>query len=321
MKGKDIIKSLVEDGPQETTAFAQPQRPTGALKTLNITLNQLSEQAATAKALREKLANADAVVELDPADIEASIVSDRLTAPSDAAFDTLKAAIESSGQQVPILVRPHPNLQNRFQAAYGHRRIRAALELGRKVLSIVRSLSDIEMVIAQGQENGPRVDLSFIERSVFANRLEAQGFDRDTICLAIGVDKPEASRLLTVASSIDHTVIAQIGPAPKVGRPRWLQLAEALTSDAARDRVRALFSRESFLSANSDTRFSLVLGAAQKISKKKAVQTTVLKGHGTKLGSLQRSDGRLNLQVGHPAFAAFLASRLDDLIREFEAAQ
>ena len=49
-----------------------------------------------------------------------------------------------------------------YQVAYGHRRVRATAILGIKVRAIVRDLTDAELVIAQGQENNARQDLSFI---------------------------------------------------------------------------------------------------------------------------------------------------------------
>ena len=89
-------------------------------------------------------------------------------------------AIRITGQQVPILVRPHPEIEGRYQIAYGHRRARAARELGRPVRAVVRQMSDAELVVAQGQENSARRDLSFIERALYAAKLERAGFDRET---------------------------------------------------------------------------------------------------------------------------------------------
>jgi len=50
-------------------------------------------------------------------------------------------------------------------------------------------MTDEEMVIAQGQENQARQDLSYIEKARFAQRLETR-FDRDTIMQAmVGLQK------------------------------------------------------------------------------------------------------------------------------------
>ena len=321
MKGRDVLKSLVEAG-RPTTPDNSPvhQRPAGAVKALNMGLNRLSEEAAEAKALREAMANSENVVELDPSAIEPSIVSDRLSPFDDPAFIGLREAIRSSGQQVPVLVRPHPTEQGRYQAAYGHRRIRAALELGLKAKAIVRSLTDIEMVIAQGQENGQRLDLSFIERAAFASKLETQGFDRDVVCSALGIDKPEASRLLTVASSVSRDIIGAIGPAPKVGRPRWLKLAEALKDSDAAASVRARIRRDDFSKADSDTRFKIALAAA--ITPKSSDDRQSGKAaRRSGIASVENDGGVWRLSTKDKALGAFIESRLDELLQEFNASK
>ncbi|MFC7555837.1 ParB/RepB/Spo0J family partition protein [Pseudoroseomonas wenyumeiae] len=60
-------------------------------------------------------------------------------------------------------MRPHPTEPGRFQVAFGHRRLRAARDLAKPVRAVVRPLSDRELVLAQGQENSARANLSFIE--------------------------------------------------------------------------------------------------------------------------------------------------------------
>lgn len=321
MKGKDILKGLIDAGKpaDQLTAQAPVQRPAGAIRALNMGLNRLSEEAAEARQLRETLANAENVVELDPSSIDPSIVSDRLWSAKDPAFQELKSAIETSGQQVPVLVRPHPEQQGRYQAAYGHRRIRAALELGYKIKAIVHQLTEAEMVIAQGQENGTRVDLSFIERSMFASKLEGRGFDRDTICIALGVDKPEASRLLTVASSIDHQIVATIGAAPKVGRPRWLQLAQNLEDKASKNRVLSVMKAPNFESADSDSRFKIVFDAAKIIAEKIKIKPTVLYAADKKIAVYERNGKKLNIKSSNAAFSDFMEAKINELVLEFKA--
>lgn len=322
MKGRDILKSLVDAGKPVSSGGSLPhQRPTGAVKALNMGLNRLNEEAAEAKVLREALANSENVFELDPSMIDASIVSDRLSSFDDPAFNELKNAIETSSQQVPVLVRPHPTEQGRYQAAYGHRRIRAAADLGRKVKAIVRPLTDSEVVIAQGQENGQRLDLSFIERAVFASKLDAQGFDRDVVCSALGIDKPEVSRLLTVANSVSRDVINAIGPASKAGRPRWLKLAEALKGTDAASLVAARVECEDFRKVDSDTRFKLALAAAvAAMAKGDGGQQLGQVAIQSSIGSVE-NDGKIwRLTTKDKAFGAFLERRLDALFKEFETA-
>jgi ParB family transcriptional regulator, chromosome partitioning protein len=320
MKGRDALREMLSGQPAEAAAPA-PKRSSGAVRAMSLELQQLSEDAAAARALRETLAAGESVLELAPADIDASPVSDRIPVEHDPAFEELKAAIADKGQQVPILVRPHPEKAGRYQVAYGRRRLRAALELGKVVKAIVRELSDRDLVIAQAQENGPRVDLSFIERALFAANLKAHRYDRDTIVTALGVDKPEVSRLLSVAETVTPELIFAIGPAPKIGRPRWLVLASSLGEPDARERVERAISTEEFKRLDSNARFNRVLSAltdtAASVDRKDFLSTS----QGLRVASWERIRKGIRVASEVPAFGIFLEQRLQMLVAEFETTQ
>jgi ParB family chromosome partitioning protein len=317
VKGRDALRELLGAGkPEVTPNSPPPHRSTGSVKAMNLGLQRLSEEAAAAKSLRATLANSAQVIELDAAHVDDSFIVDRLSPESDPGFAGLKAAIATHGQQVPILVRPHPDDPARYQAAYGHRRLRAARELGRSIKAVVKPLTDAELVVAQGQENSERADLSFIERALFASRLEQRGFDRETMTAALGVDKPELSRLLSVANSIDGDLIGAIGPAPKVGRPRWLALVERLNDPSFRQSAQLIVSTEAFAKADSNARFKLVLAAqVQAQSRGKKVLETA---GGKRVAWVERTSKGIRLGSENDAFAAFLDQRLPELLREFE---
>src|SRR5690606_29585903 len=139
--------------------------------------------------------------------------------------------------------------------------IRAARELGLSVRAVIRALSDTDLVIAQGIENSARQDLSFIERAVFALRLERAGHERSVIQEALTVDRAEVSKLVAVASEIPEDIVTAIGRAPKVGRPRWQALAARLSEPGALGRVRRLIKSATFGQADSDSRFLQVLAS------------------------------------------------------------
>ena len=170
MKGRDALREMLAEGkPKLPNASAPVAHPAGAVKAMNLGLQRLSEEASAAKSLRATLAGAEHVIEIAPSEIEFSFVRDRLPVESDPSFESLKAQIAAQGQQVPFLcalIQKIPALSGRLR----HRRLRAAAELGRPVKAIVRKLTDDELVIAQGQENSERRDLSFIERALFASR-------------------------------------------------------------------------------------------------------------------------------------------------------
>lgn len=291
----------------------------GPVRSMGLALDRLEHES---RALKEALATGATIVELDTGLIDPSFVRDRLSeSPTD--FERFKQSIADNGQEVPILVRPHPETPGRFQIAFGHRRCRACAALGRKVKAVVREMSDAALVLAQGVENSERKDLSYVERALFAFRLEEKGFDRVTICAVLATDKGELSKLITVARSVPEGIIEAIGPAPKAGRRRWLALADALAEAKSRRRVETLLTQDDFRSAPSDTRFLRVLAAAVGAEAKRPATTPVWTSSvGRASAMLARGSNSTNLVFDkhtEPEFAEFVATRLDDLYQRFQA--
>lgn len=103
-------------------------------------LNEVSERSKRAEEIERKLAEGLTIVSLDAKDIDPSFIPDRM--PSSLEADAgLIEAIREQGQQVPILVRPHPEHPGRYQVAFGHRRLRAIAEIGIPVRAVVRNLT------------------------------------------------------------------------------------------------------------------------------------------------------------------------------------
>ena len=216
-----------------------------AVGAINKALETVLSAQGDVSELRAQLASGQAIVELDPEIIEGSFVRDRMDG-SDAAHDSLVEAIRARGQQVPILVRPHPTRLGHYQVAYGHRRLRAVTQLGIKVRAVVKQMSDDELVVAQGQENNARLDLTYIEQAMFAFRLEQRGFSRATITEALSIDKSNLAKLISVPNKVPHTVIEAIGHAPGIGRGRWLELTDLLQDQANLERAQSIISRDEF---------------------------------------------------------------------------
>ena len=198
--------------------------------------------AAMWAAARPVAAQDGAVVELDPGLCEPSAIADRVPDATDATFEAFVDQIREEGQHTPILVRRHPTKPDRYEIAYGRRRTRAATALGKPVRAVVQDLTDAELVIAQGSENLAREDLSYIERAHFARNMERAGIARDLILKAMAVHRTELDRYLDIAESIPAPVLTIIGPAPKVGRPRWLTLADRIRA-ASPERIAAVLAR------------------------------------------------------------------------------
>jgi ParB family transcriptional regulator, chromosome partitioning protein len=197
---------LVEPGSAQPAAVPAPSPSVtnfagrGAPGSISRSLGELAAKATAAKELEAKLTAGQLVMELDAELIDPSFVADRMAGANDEAFTALKDAIASEGQGSPILVRPHPTVPDRYQVAFGHRRLRVARDLGRPVRAVVKKLSDEELVLAQGQENSVRTDLSFIERARFAQSLVELSYGREVVMAALAVDKTTVSRMLSVTA-------------------------------------------------------------------------------------------------------------------------
>jgi ParB family transcriptional regulator, chromosome partitioning protein len=244
-------------GPRPAAGFAAR----GATGMLTRSIGDLAARADAAKELEARLTSGQVIVELDAAVIDPSFITDRM-AQNDEAYMALRTAIAAEGQLSPILVRPHPAASGRYQVAFGHRRWRVAQELGRPVRAVVRSLSDRELVLAQGQENSARADLSFIERARFAVQLEDLGYGRDVVMSALALDKTLVSRMISVVRRIPQEVIDAIGPAPAAGRDRWMDLAARFAESGAAAACSSLLESRIFLEADSDARFVQVFDCA-----------------------------------------------------------
>jgi ParB family chromosome partitioning protein len=312
-------EKLAMANSSDVIAGPPPQRVhAGAVRSMGLALDRIEQES---RALHEALATGASIVELDTETVDPSIVRDRLPDSGAATFEALKQSIEEHGQEVPILVRPHPSHDGRYQVAFGHRRLKAVSALGRKVRAVVRAMTDIELITAQGVENSQRENLSYIERAMFAARLEDRGISRVEICAALATDKTELSKLISVARAIPEAVVDAIGPAPKAGRRRWLGFAELL-QDAGARRAAAKAAQDPDLgAADTDTRFLRVVAAA---SSPRSIPAVVSWKSSTGLASAKVTRTEKTISVtfdggAHPAFAEFVVSRFDQLYTEFQS--
>ena len=251
MARKGILTSALTPGTPDgggERAERPKLMPRGAVGALQSSLTKLQENA---------------VQDIDAGLIDDAGYEDRLGVDQ-ASQAQLIESIKTYGQQVPVLLRPHATTAGRYEIVYGRRRLMALRALGLPVKAMVRHLDDHALVLAQGQENTARQDLSFIEKASFAAQLQAAGYDRQTIAAALSVDMPMISRMLKVGTSFTIEFLRQIGSAPSVGRERWLKLAGLLrTVPDKTERLGRLFLKDSFAALPSDDRFEMVLASLE----------------------------------------------------------
>jgi ParB family chromosome partitioning protein len=298
---------------------AEPQRAaSGAVRAMGLSLGSLARDAEEARALRQAIEEGERIVELDCALVSSSFIEDRFArGEADAEFAGLVDSIRESGQQVPILVRPHPDRPGHFQTAYGHRRLAAVRSLNRRVKAIVRPLTDDELVLAQGKENAERRDLTFIERAFFAQALVQRGFARKVVEDALGVQRSEVSRLLQVADSIPVNIARDIGPAPKVGRERWMALGAIFNERPAGIEIACdECGSQRFRTAETNRRFQMLFDRLSRRQARKPDRGEALSDRdGKPFARVYSGGGKPRIEFDRPVREAFL-ERVTRLIEE-----
>jgi ParB family transcriptional regulator, chromosome partitioning protein len=259
--------------------------------------------------------------ELDTNDVDPSPFPDRLPDDGPGDFEQFRNTIETEGQRIPIQVRPHPQSPGRYQVIYGHRRLRAARELGRPVKALVLEMSDRDLVVSQGIENAARQDLTWIERALFAWRMDQTGIKPRDVMAALSIDDAELARMRAVYRKVPADVIESIGRAPKVGRPRWVDFAKRIEEEStALSSVRKTLSADRVLRSNSNDRFSAALESLKKVRTQPDTDHEVKDHSGKILGRLRVSKKEMRLIVDSPRgaeFAEFVRQELPALVERF----
>lgn len=331
MSRKNLLEISSPNGGRPETAANRDSRPLAGLTPavrssspvggITKTLGNITEKMERASDLERQLAQGQTIVELDPSLIDSSFVADRLEIdPVELA--QLVEQIREHGQQVPVLVRPHPDATARYQVAYGHRRLAATRQLGIKVRAVIRDLTDEQLVVSQGQENSARTNLSFIERALFAARLDERGFGRDVIMSALAVDKAALSKMMSIISQVPIEVITAIGAAPDIGRRRWAELAErmtptnceAISAVLSADNARALSSQERFHKAFEVTKNAEIRSVQADPKSQLPGLPVTLKTSAS--GATFVFDNKVA-----PGFDQFVQKRLSELFAEYQQQQ
>src|SRR5260370_1736286 len=273
-------------------------KQSSALGAISQSLGGISEKVKRAEEIEQKLIEGQVIVDLDPVLVDNSFVPDRMEATEEqnAAFREL---IRQHGRNVPILVRPKPGGTERYEVAFGHRRLRAARELGIKVRAVVRSLTDEQLVIAQAQQNSGRTDLTFIERARFAARLEDRKFSREIIMASLNVDKAALSRLIAIATRVPAAVIDAIGPAPAFVRVRCQELTDLLEQSANRARALDIVKAPPFSALDTDKRFEALAERLRDKTSRARAETWSAKD-GTHAPKVSRAGTKLTLTFHQP---------------------
>lgn len=295
---------------------ARKERDPATKLTANIgnALREQNDRLSRAEEIERRLAEGQAVVELDASLVEPSFVQDRMQGD----IDGLVFSIREQGQQVPILVRPHPVHPGRYQVAFGHRRLRAVSNLGLPVKAVVRDLTDEQLVVAQGQENNEREDLTFIEKARFAHRLNKQ-FSREIVIAAMSIDKSNLSKMLLLVDALPSELIDAIGAAPGVGRPSWQQLSELLEKTGSPAEAIKFANSAELQALPSADRFKTLMGHLKPRRVARGLPDVLSTPDGYRLAQVTQSKSKLEITIDRkamPDFAAFVLEHLPALYQE-----
>lgn len=290
------LENRLESDQQPSVPSAGNRVGAGVIGAAHQAIGDIRSERDRLKALVES--GGGAVRELDPSLIDPSPYPDRLPDDDETSFEVFKRSIESDGQKVPVQVRKHPSSPGRYQIVYGHRRWLAASQLGRPVRALEVEISDVDLILAQGIENASRQDLTWIERALFASRMDDAGIKPRYIYAALSIEDAELARMRNVYRVIPLDIIEAIGRAPKIGRPRWLDLAKTVAGNPGTlVSIRAVLSIRAEDSETSDQRFQRVLNAIKPAAKKNVEPTPISDGNGTKLGALVMSPKEARISV------------------------
>lgn len=312
MARKNPFANLMNDDRKES-AVALDYTVKGASRSIISTIDELAERA-------DKLLEGETVVELDPAVIDVSFVTDRIE-DDPHAFEDLVTAIAEHGQTSPILVRPHPQKDGRYMVVFGHRRLKAAARLGRKVRAVIKAMADRDHVIVQGQENSARSDLSFIEKAMFARQLTKLNYDADsaTVMAALSIDRATLSKMLSV-TNLPEDILAAIGGARTPGRDRWYELKQKLEKPSELEKLRRVLAETDLGGINGDARFAFVMDALTRtkpVGYRPAPKKSKWATRDRAVSADIRNDGKiytLALKAKEAVgFGEFIAEQLDEL--------
>ncbi len=307
MARKDLLKGLMDetadtqpDTPPAPSRVdpAKPRYKSGAIGAVSRSIADLKSRSLT---------------EIDPRMIDPAGLRDRLD-EDDPDQNALVVSIRDYGQQVPVLLRVNPNDPERYQVVYGRRRVAALKTLGQPVRAMIRDLDDRAVILAQGQENSARKDLTFIEKANFARQMRDAGYDRKIIGDALAMDKTLVSRLLSVADQVPVALIEAIGAAPSVGRDRWLALATRIDG---RDLTSAAKG------ADSDARFNAVMAAVKPPKPATRPPKVINAGDGTPIAKVTRgaSGTSIQLKTTDQGFDDWLVEHLAQIHRDWQTSR
>lgn len=193
--------------------------------------------------------------------------------------------IESQGNVQPVVLRPAPDRDGRFEVVFGHRRTRACRECGLPVLAVVMPMHDAELFLMMERENRSREDLSPWEQGESYRRALQSGLYRSLrqLAHAVGRDPGIVSRYVAIAEL--PAPVLKAFRSPVVIQKRW---GEKLAEAVQRDPDGVVARANALIGSPVEVAPAAVFEHLVGVERKPTVSLEVRGDDGAVLGSLRR---------------------------------
>jgi ParB family chromosome partitioning protein len=209
---------------------------------------------------------------------------------------------------------------DRFDIAFGHRRVHACRQIGIKVHAIVMPRDDRDLVAAMLVENQARRDLSPIERAAAYRRiLDGNLFDRATLAELLGVTQRQVLNILSL-NRLDHEVLMALGDARSLSLSVGMRLV-AVLGKAQNPPSRKLLQSLRDRTGDANARARRLIAEADSAQKAATIDQSIVVSddHGRRYARLTKSGSQLVLrfQPGlDPEVLRALVQRIPSLYEE-----
>jgi ParB family chromosome partitioning protein len=126
---------------------------------------------------------------------------------------------------------------------------------------------------------------------------------------------------VSLARTIPEEIALVIGPAPKAGRARWIELAKRLASPRGYEIAKEFISKAEFLALDSDARFASIFDALRSSQLTTSTTEVWSAKDGRAVARIERGSNRFVLAVDEkiaPAFGEYLLKELETLFAAYE---
>jgi ParB family chromosome partitioning protein len=255
---------------------------------------RVAAEAIPRQELEEAITEGRAILEVDPECIDDTRWRDRggLTA-DDEDFRLLVDSIRAHGQISPVALRRR---DNRFEIAFGHRRVEACRVLGRKVKAVIVERGDRELVVAMLIENQARKDLSAIEKARSYQRILNEGlFDRATLAAILGVSENQVHNI-TALNRMPSAVLTALGGGQDLALNVAYRLVLAL--DKAPAPPEELLERVAKRSGDGNAKARYLMGEVDRAAREAQLESSLIISdeRGRRYARLTRSGSQLVLR-------------------------